>query len=87
MQPENRVVSIKLKTVSFCGLAAALLLLQSGLLRQELGACSVMQLVIVQLQLVMLPLQLFTAASNTVNAAGVMLLQLVCVSSSKVLAV
>jgi hypothetical protein len=86
MQPENRVVSIKLKTVSFCGLAAALLL-QSGLLRQELGACSVMQLVIVQLQLVMLPLQLFTAASNTVNAAGVMLLQLVCVSSSKVLAV
>jgi hypothetical protein len=62
MQPENRVVSIKLKTVSLCGLAA---LLQSGLLRQELGASSVMQLVIVQLQLVMLPLQLFTAASNT----------------------
>jgi hypothetical protein len=62
MQPESRVVSIKLKTVSLCGLAA---LLQSGLLHQELGASSVMQLVIVQLQLVMLPLQLFTAASNT----------------------
>jgi hypothetical protein len=31
-----------------------------------------MQLVILQLQLAMLPLQLFTAAGNTVNAAGVM---------------